>query len=743
MPPAEVFKAAPKSKGDELFQYEGSDTWFGCNPDSIVKPRVAKAGVAGPSTPTSTLPALFKKAASGPKGNKDALLVERPVPALKDGRAPPPLPRQEWKKWTMKMYHDDVRKLAKGFMSLGFKQYDTVCIWGFNAPEWNMSAMAGMYAGGKCGGLYPTDTPETAAYKVVHSGGAIITIDDRSKIDKLLPALNERKDCTRVKAIIAWGFEPAKDEKVTIEGCGEVPLFSWSAALEMGASKVSDEDLDKVADAIDPGSCAGLIYTSGTTGDPKAVMISHDNCIFSAVCTMSVFKVVGFMQTASEERILSYLPQSHVVGLMLDVVCAVVDVGQPGWIACFYARQYDLKVGTIGERLSIARPTVFMGVPLVWEKMADKIRAIGAAGGGCAQRVSGWAKGTLLERARNMQMGESGQGGNSCAAKLMGAVKERVGLDLCKIAITGAAPIRVDTLEYFGSLNLHINEAYGMSESCGGVTFSTDVAHIWGSCGYAGPGCEVATFKVSDTNMNDKTPVPAAPTATEKDEKYMGEICFRGRGIMMGYLACPDMGEAHVAEITKKTAETIDKEGWLHSGDKGLVTQSGMLKITGRYKELIIGEGGENIAPVPIEDSIKGLVDGINEVMMIGDKRKYNVAVITLKAVGANGEVPGTDDLDMGAKRVNPSVKTISAAMKDKTWIDVITKALNETNSNSKIVANNAMKIQKFTILPTNFSEAGGELTPTKKLKRKIVENKFEKIIEKMYATEGVYIPHE
>merc|ERR1719426_616243 len=149
----------------------------------------------------------------------------------------------------------------------------------------------------------------------------------------------------------------------------------------------------------------------------------------------------------------------------------------------------------------------------------------------------------------------------------------------------------------------------------------------------------------------------------------------------MGYLAQPDLGEAHVAEIAGKTAEAIDADGWLHSGDKGLVSASGMVKITGRYKELIIGEGGENIAPVPIEDHVKKCCDGIAEIMMVGDKRKYNVALVTLKAVGANGEVPGTDDLDAGAKRVNPQVGTITAAMDDKVWIDAITAAINSVNS--------------------------------------------------------------
>merc|ERR1719334_2044525 len=153
-------------------------------------------------------------------------------------------------------------------------------------------------------------------------------------------------------------------------------------------------------------------------------------------------------------------------------------------------------------------------------------------------------------------------------------------------------------------------------------------------------------------------------------------------------MACPDFGPAHLAEMQKKTAEAIDNEGWLHSGDKGMITESGMLKITGRYKELIIGEGGENIAPVPIEDTVKKNCDGIAEVMMVGDKRKYNIALVTLKAKGANGEVPGTDQLDAGAARLNPAVQTISAAMDDKAWIEAVTKAVEAANANGKVCPN-------------------------------------------------------
>merc|ERR1712151_189930 len=262
-----------------------------------------------------------------------------------------------------------------------------------------------------------------------------------------------------------------------------------------------------------------------------------------------------------------------------------------------------------------------------------------------------------------------------------------------------------------------------------------------GSVGWELPGVECKVFKVDDRDLNKKFECPRAPDFLAGEE-FQGEICSRGRSIMMGYLANPEFGADHGREIQKKTTETIDQDGWLHSGDKGLCTTRGMVKIPGRYKELIIGDGGENIAPVPIEDQVKKACDGINEVMMIGDKRKYNVCLVTLKAVGANGEVPGTDELDAGAKRVNTAVQTITAAMEDKVWIDAVSAAVQAANNNNTVCINNAFKIQKFTILPTNFSEEAGFLTPTKKLKRKIVEDHFRALIEKMYSTEekGPYV---
>jgi long-chain-fatty-acid--CoA ligase ACSBG len=672
-------------------------------------------------------------------GDKPALKVERPCPP----QGTPALPDAQWATWTYRQYYEETRTAAKGMVKLGFQVFDTVNVWGFNMPEWHMSAIAAGFAGGKVGGLYPTDQPDTAAYKIVLSGGSVVVVEDQTKIDRIVPALNARGDARKIKAFVAYGFEPEVGKTVSITGCGDVPVISWQALLTLGKEE-TDEEIDKRCAETDPGSCCCLVFTSGTTGEPKAVMLSHDSVVYEITVVLSTLASHGVCTTNSQERGLSYLPLSHVAGKLLDICAPVVATSRsPSWQTVYYARPYDLKAGSIKDRLCVARPTMFLGVPLVWEKIADKLRAIGAANTGVKLQIATWAKGLGLAHGKNCTLGGTGAmplGYRVANAIVLKNVKAALGLDCCKFAGTAAAPIRVDTLEYFASLGLNICELYGMSESVGGTTISTDTCHVWGSVGYPARGVELRVFRVDDTDVNKKTECPRAPSLTSMEEEFQGELCFRGRTIMMGYMANPDLGAEHVASLAKKNAEAIDADGYMHSGDKGMMTVEGMVKITGRYKELIIGEGGENIAPVPIEDSVKKLCDGINEVMMVGDKRKYNVALVTLKAVGANGEIPGTDDLDAGAKRVNPEVKTISAAMDDQVWIDKITKAITDTNNDGKVCPNQTFKIQKFTILPTNFSEEEGLLTPTKKLKRKEVEKVYATLIDAMYASKDTYV---
>ena len=428
---------------------------------------------------------------------------------------------------------------------------------------------------------------------------------------------------------------------------------------------------------------------------------------------------------AREERVLSYLPLSHVAGMMVDIVCplAIPRISN-GWMAVNFARPDALK-GTLPDALKACRPTMFLGVPRVWEKIAEAMRAKVRADPpkGIKLKIAKWAKAKGKTNAYNQQLGGTGENPSGLwfAKKVVfGKVRNALGLDACDFAFTGAAPITVETLEYFGQLGIQINEVYGMSECTGAVTWSLQAHHKWGSCGFVIPGAEVKVDHQADRG----------------DRAGEGELCYRGRNIMNGYLANPALGAEHVALIERKNREAIDGEGWLHSGDIGRVDENGMYYITGRIKELIITAGGENIAPVPIEDQIKAHCPALSNVMMIGDKRKYNSALITLKAVVDIATGTPTDALANEALDVDPDAKTVSAARNSEKWQQYIQAGLDKYNNGETLVSR-AQKIQKFTILPLDFSENGGELTATLKLKRGPTNDKYAAVIEAMYSGGG------
>merc|ERR1712194_896474 len=278
-----------------------------------------------------------------------------------------------------------------------------------------------------------------------------------------------------------------------------------------------------------------------------------------------------------------------------------------------------------------------------------------------------------------------------------GKGRAKLGLQDARYCISGAAPIMKETLEYFAQLGLNITELYGMSESSGPTTFNSNKCNLWGSIGFAPLGMEVAVFDTMDYAKTKKlVPVPAAKDLFSPTEKEQGELCFRGRHIMRGYLANPDLGEEHVKEIGKKNAETITVDGWLMSGDKAAMNNKGMFRITGR-----------------------------------------NTVLVPLKAKGATGESPGTDELDgEAALKVSPGIKTISAAMSDPKWKAYLKSAIEAVNGQAKVVISNACKVQDFRILPRDFSIQTGELTPTMKLKRSVAIETFKKQVEDMYGDE-------
>lgn len=288
---------------------------------------------------------------------------------------------------------------------------------------------------------------------------------------------------------------------------------------------------------------------------------------------------------------------------------------------------------------------------------------------------------------------------------LMGKVKAALGLEKCMYYVTGAAPISKETLDYFKNLDIFIDEVYGMSESGGAATMGRIYHREMGSTGPAIEGCEIKLDYVKG-----------------RDKEGNGEICFRGRNIMMGYLT-----------NEKKTRESIDDEGYMHSGDVGRFDEHGCLYITGRIKELLITEGGENIAPVPIETYISDTLPGLSNVIMIGDRRKYCSCLVSLKTkVDVETELP-TNQLDGPALDVSPGVTTLEEAMEDEAWKKYIQGGIDKYNANPDVCVSRATRLQYFKILPQDLSRPGGTLGPTLKIKRPVVYKVHGDLIESMY----------
>jgi len=361
----------------------------------------------------------------------------------------------------------------------------------------------------------------------------------------------------------------------------------------------------------------------------------------------------------------------------------------------------------------------------------EAITAVGRKTTGVKRWIADWAKelGGLAHASAQNGAEEAGVpwGYGVADALVFSNVKKALGLTRCKIAYTGAAPIAGSTLDFFGRLGIHVMELYGMSECTGPQTIACPGFFKVGTCGHSLPGCELGIL-LPPTEEE----LAADPNAKAKSQPVgqEGEICFRGRHVMLGY-----MGE----DMEAKTAETIDSEGWLHSGDKGKVDGDGLLSITGRYKELLITAGGENIAPVPVEEAIKDALPMVEYVTMVADKRKFCSCIFVLKTkpgVNEKDQPIATEELMPEALAVDPDCKTIADACGEDyngtaAWQAALTEGVKAYNANP---VSQAAKIQAFKICRDGFSFGNGLLTDTMKLKRSKVYTKHSPLIELLYA---------
>lgn len=585
----------------------------------------------------------------------------------------------KWYHYTWDEYYDMCREFAKGFMIFGLNPHEGVAIIGSNSPEWFISNMAAIFAGGVSVGIYGTNSAELCEYIINDSNSTIIIVEDNIQLEKILSI---RHKLSNIRAIIQYKGNLEEDKK------DYEYVFSWNDFyVSIRGLSFHWEKMDDIMKNVQPGQCSTLIYTSGTTGNPKGVMLSHDNIIWTTQMLLSTIDI----KPDNVEKIVSYLPLSHVAAQMLDIYMPLVNAGET-WFA-----DSDALKGSLVDTLKAAQPTIFLGVPRVWEKIREGMMATSKNNSSIKKKIGSSAKKIGLKKFNNSRKGdEKSPFGWAIYDKLVfKKVKSAIGLDNCKLYLTGAAPITKEVLEYFASLNILINDIYGMSECSGPMTVSHPGAFRFGSCGQA------------------------VPNTLLKVDEITKEICTYGRHIMMGYL-----------NQSNKTRETIDKDGWLHSGDMGEIDEDGYLFITGRIKELIITAGGENIGPVAIEDAVKAELPIISNCVLIGDKQKYLTMLITLKCI-MDDDGNMTDILDDSViDLLDLNNNLVSKACNNKKLIMYIDDGIQKVNQKS---ASNAQKIQKFRILPTDFSINGGELGPTLKLKRMVVFDMYSSIIDDMY----------
>ncbi|NWW12194.1 ACBG2 ligase, partial [Oreocharis arfaki] len=572
-------------------------------------------------------------------------------------------------------------------LQLGLQRFHGVGILGFNSAEWFIADIGAILAGGFAVGIYATNSPEACHYVAENCSANVIVVENHKQLQKILE-IQDR--LPHLKGIVQYG-EEIKEKRPN--------LYSWREFMELGRD-VPDSRLHEVIACQKPNQCCTLIYTSGTTGQPKGVMLSHDNLTWTAAAA-GRFIMLSDAQDR-QEQVVSYLPLSHIAAQMSDIWSAMTFGVQ------VYFAQPDALKGSLVDTLREVRPTAFLGVPRVWEKMEEKMKSVGMKSSALRRKVASWAKGVGLQTNLKRMNGCSEVPVNFRLARQLvyRKVRKAIGLDRCTKCYTGAAPITRDTLEFFLSLNIPVLELYGMSESSGPHTISLPHAFKLTSCGKELTGCHTLIHK--------------------PDRDGVGEICFSGRHIFMGYLNMED-----------KTKEAIDEDGWLHSGDLGKHDKDGFLFITGRIKELIITAGGENIPPVPIEDAVKNAVPIISNAMLVGDKAKFLAMLLTLKCVvdAETGE-PG-DDLTpealefcqkLGSKATKVS-EIISS--KDKAVYAAIQKGISAVNEGA---VSNAQKVQKWVLLEKDFSLFGGELGPTMKLKRLVVAQKYQDQIAQFYT---------
>ncbi|MFJ4821874.1 AMP-dependent synthetase/ligase [Streptomyces bacillaris] len=608
-----------------------------------------------------------------------ALFIDR-VAATPDGEAyryPVPSASGEgpddWKSLSWGQAAERVYAIAAGLIALGVQPEERVALSSATRVEWILIDLGVMCAGAATTTVYPSTNAEESAFILADSESRVLVAEDAEQLAKARERRAELPDLAHVVVIDPTGVEPAADDP---EGW-IITLAELEARGNELLAKTPDAVTERVA-AITSDQLATLIYTSGTTGRPKGVRLPHDNWSYMAKATVST----GLINADDVQYL--WLPLAHVFGKVLT--SGQIEVG--------HVTAVDGRIDKIVENLPVVQPTYMAAVPRIFEKVYNGVASKARAGGGAKYKIFQWAAGVAREYAKVSQDNFRRTGKASVPFALGAKHKVADALVYSKIrdafggrlraCVSGSAALAPDIGYFFAGAGVHILEGYGLTESSAASFVNPGEAYRTGTVGKPLPGTEV---RIAED----------------------GEILLRGPGIMEGYHKLPD-----------KTDEVLESDGWFHTGDIGELSADGYLRITDRKKDLIKTSGGKYVAPAEVEGQFKAVCPFVSNILVHGADRNFCTALIALD---------GPTILGWAAENglEGKEYAEVVAAPQTVELIDGYVQRLNEGLQRWQT-------IKKFRLLPRDLDVEHGELTPSLKLKRPVVEREYQELIDEMYA---------
>ncbi|HEY3083852.1 MAG TPA: AMP-dependent synthetase/ligase [Candidatus Dormibacteraeota bacterium] len=566
----------------------------------------------------------------------------------------------DWRTLTWSAYRDQVAALTLALRSLGFGPGQFGLIMARNVPEHMIADLGIVHAGGAAISVYNTLAPEQVEYVANHSEATVAFVEDEGFLEKFL-------------AIRA--STPSLRHLVLVRGNAPEDVMTWNSLLERGRELYAAEPkaFEESWRSVGPEDTISLIYTSGTTGPPKGVVYSHNNIMWT------LESIQRFWPFESQIQV-SYLPLAHVAERFTSQWRGI-QIGSEVWLC----PDPNLLLPYLVE----ARPTLFVGVPRVWEKLMAGLQAgIAAEPDEAKRQMAQGAVSAAISVYRLRRQGKPVPDELAAAVEraqpLFVLLRSKVGLDRCTLAITSTAPCRPEVHEFWAALGMPLYEVWGMSELTGPATVVPMDDHQAPSIGKRMPGVEVRLGED-------------------------GELLVRGGNVMVGYYKEPG-----------KTSEIIDADGWVHSGDIAEPGPNGQFRIIDRKKELIITSAGKNISPSNLESLAKSSPI-IGQAVAVGDARNFISVLVVLDPQVAPA----------WAKARGIAAGTMAELSEDPAVVAEVRRALTAANTHLSRVE----QFKRFTILPTEWSPESEELTPTMKLKRRVIYDKYKPQIEAMYAT--------